>query len=120
MFVSLGFALWENVGYVMMYGFGAAILRAVTAVPGHACFGVFMGAYYGLARRSANAGEQGASRLWRALAVLVPTVIHGLYDYIAAVETETFSMTFVVFVLLIFITSFVLVKRLSTRDEYIG
>ena len=39
--VALGFALWENIGYVVMYGFGTALVRAVTAVPGHACFGVF-------------------------------------------------------------------------------
>ena len=49
--VSLGFALWENLGYVAMYGFGTALVRAVTAVPGHACFGVFMGAWYGMAKR---------------------------------------------------------------------
>ena len=48
-FVSLGFALWENISYVLMYGLGTAAIRAVTAVPGHACFGVFMGAFYGLA-----------------------------------------------------------------------
>ena len=33
-FVSLGFALWENIDYVVMYGFGTAVLRAVTAIPG--------------------------------------------------------------------------------------
>ena len=41
-FVALGFALWENISYVLMYGLGTAAIRAVTAVPGHACFGVFM------------------------------------------------------------------------------
>ena len=50
-FVSLGFALWENIGYVIRYGFSTAVVRAVTAIPGHACFGVFMGAWYGLAKR---------------------------------------------------------------------
>ena len=50
-FVSLGFALWENIDYVVMYGFGAALMRAITAVPGHASFGVFMGACYGLSRQ---------------------------------------------------------------------
>ena len=39
-FVALGFALWENISYVLMYGLGTAAVRAVTAVPGHACFGV--------------------------------------------------------------------------------
>ena len=46
-FVSLGFALWENISYVLQYGFSTAIVRAVTAIPGHACFGVFMGVFYG-------------------------------------------------------------------------
>lgn len=33
-FVALGFALWENISYVLMYGLGTAAVRAVTAVPG--------------------------------------------------------------------------------------
>ena len=32
-FVSLGFALWENISYVMNYGFSTALVRAVTAMP---------------------------------------------------------------------------------------
>ena len=31
-FVSLGFALWENISYVVMYGLGTALVRAVTAI----------------------------------------------------------------------------------------
>ncbi len=49
-FVSLGFALWENISYVATYGFQVALLRAVTAIPGHACFGVFHGSL-GMERR---------------------------------------------------------------------
>ena len=30
-FVALGFALWENISYVLMYGLGTAAVRAVTA-----------------------------------------------------------------------------------------
>lgn len=56
-FVSLGFALWENISYVLMYGLSTALVRAVTAVPGHACFGVFMGVWYGLAKRPARTGK---------------------------------------------------------------
>ncbi len=118
-FVSLGFALWENIGYVLMYGVGAAIARAITAVPGHASFGVFMGAYYGLARRSENLGRHGLSVFWRVLALLIPTLIHGMYDFIAVTDTETISSAFVVFVLIVFALAFVLVKQLSKRDRYI-
>ena len=119
-FVSLGFALWENIGYVLAYGLGAALMRAITAVPGHASFGVFMGACYGLARRCENLGEKDQSKLWRLVAVLLPTMIHGCYDYIAVNETTSVSMTFVVFVLILFAGAFVLVKRLSAKDEFIA
>ena len=68
-FVSLGFALWENISYVLMYGLSTALVRAVTAVPGHACFGVFMGGWYGLAKRLHGQGKDGASKLCRVLAL---------------------------------------------------
>lgn len=61
-FVSLGFALWENINYVLSYGFSTAIVRAITAIPGHACFGVFMGVFYGLARKQYNRGKSLAPR----------------------------------------------------------
>ena len=57
-FVALGFALWEIISYVLMYGFSTALVRAVTAIPGHACFGVFMGIFYGLARGNAYLGKE--------------------------------------------------------------
>lgn len=119
-FVSLGFALWENVGYVLMYGMGAALMRAVTAVPGHASFGVFMGACYSFARQSANRGAAGRSRVWNWLAVLLPAVIHGCYDYIALSEGGGVTSTFLVFVAAVFITAFLLVKRLSAADRFIA
>lgn len=118
-FVSLGFALWENIDYVVMYGFGTALLRAVTAVPGHACFGVFMGAFYGLARRYENYGEPGRSRLCRWLAVIVPALLHGSYDFIASAESGDGTWIFVGFVLALFAAAFLLIRRLSRRDRYI-
>jgi RsiW-degrading membrane proteinase PrsW (M82 family) len=72
---SLGFATLENVLYVSDGGAQVAVLRAFTAVPGHAFMGAIMGAYVG---RALFAGR-GAAGLW-ALAFIVPTVLHGLYD----------------------------------------
>ena len=118
-FVSLGFALWENIGYVTTYGLGAAMMRAVTAVPGHACFGVFMGACYGLARQRENEGQRNMSAVWRALAVLLPAAIHGCYDYIAVSESTDDTVSFLIFVALVFLSAFVLIRRLSRRDRFI-
>ncbi len=118
--VSLGFALWENIGYVLSYGIGAAVARALTAVPGHACFGVFMGAWYGFAKRRELAGDATRSGRCRRMAVLVPALLHGAYDFIAARQTEAMSAVFVVFVLLMFFVSSRVVRRLSREDEYLN
>ena len=48
--ISLGFAAVENVLYVFGNGVGTGILRAFTAVPGHAIFGITMGFFLGLAK----------------------------------------------------------------------
>ena len=117
-FVALGFALWENISYVLMYGLSTALVRAVTAVPGHACFGVFMGAFYGMARRYANYGYERASKNCRRLAVLVPMVLHGIYDFIASSEDAS-EWVFLIFVAALFFVTSRMVKRLSQTDRYI-
>ena len=64
-FLSLGFALWENISYVFAFGLSAAMIRAVTAIPGHAAFGVFMGAWYGQAKAQERAGNLPRCRFCR-------------------------------------------------------
>lgn len=115
--VSLGFALWENISYVLMYGLGTALLRAVTAVPGHACFGVFMGAFYGMAKRSSNYGHRRRANLSLRLSVLVPVLLHGAYDFIASGGGSTWI--FVLFVAVMFLVASRMVSSLSKNDRYI-
>lgn len=117
--VSLGFALWENITYVMMYGFGTALVRAVTAVPGHACFGVFMGIFYGQAKRYDYLRCGTASRFCRVMAVVVPALIHGSYDYIASMEVENAGWYFVIFVAVLFVVSYSMVVNASRKDRRI-
>ena len=56
-FVSLGFAAFENVLYVLQYGFSNALMRAVTSVPGHTFFGVMMGYYYSFSHIAVKTAE---------------------------------------------------------------
>lgn len=116
-FVSLGFALWENISYVIHYGFGTALIRAVTAIPGHACFGVFMGVLYGVARKFKNRGDEQTSRLFRSLSVVIPAFLHGAYDFIASVERGNWY--FIGFVAVLFVISYWLVGRMAKVDRYI-
>lgn len=117
-FVSLGFALWENISYVTHYGFGTAVVRALTAIPGHTCFGVFMGTFYGLARGYAYIGENGMSKTFKVLAVIVPALIHGAYDYIASMQETNGAFAFLGFIFILFTASVVMVNNLSKNDKY--
>ena len=118
-FVSLGFALWENIGYVAMYGFGTALVRAVTAVPGHACFGVFMGIWYGAARRYANDGDFIGERVCRRRALWLPVLIHGMYDFLASLDFDYSGLIFIVFIIVVFLAASRRVKIVSRNDRFI-
>jgi len=75
--IAMGFATVENILYAFRYGLHTVLLRALTAVPAHACFGVLMGYYVGKARFVA------AERRLRYLiyGVILAIGIHGLYDF---------------------------------------
>jgi RsiW-degrading membrane proteinase PrsW (M82 family) len=77
-FVSLGFALVENVLYVYQGGMSVAIGRAVLAVPGHGLFGVLMGYYFSLARFHENPKRR--QYLFKGLILAI--LFHGSYDFI--------------------------------------
>ena len=117
--VSLGFALWENISYVMNYGFATAVVRAVTAIPGHACFGVFMGVFYGIAKKLHNRGEKTMSKIARFFALFVPVLLHGSYDFIATDNSEQGAIYFWVFVAIMFAITYFLVGRSAKNDKVI-
>jgi len=116
-FVSLGFALWENISYVLSYGFATAVVRALTAIPGHACFGVFMGVFYGIAKRMDKNGNKASAKVYRILAVLASMLMHGAYDYIATLEEQQGGWYFAVFVIILFVVSYILVNNNAKKDK---
>jgi RsiW-degrading membrane proteinase PrsW (M82 family) len=76
-FVSLGFACLENIGYVFQYGIATGIGRAFLAVPGHALHGVIMGYYFSLAK---FIPENRKKYLLKSL--FLPILTHGVWDFI--------------------------------------
>lgn len=97
--VSMGFACTENILYVLQGGFETAVLRAFTAVPAHATFGILMGYYMGKAKFSNNRFKLNMAGLF--LAVL----FHGAYDFflfirfIPGISTGAFVSLFIAIVL---------------------
>ncbi|NNC50538.1 MAG: PrsW family intramembrane metalloprotease [Flaviramulus sp.] len=78
--VSMGFAATENVFYVIEGGYQVAFIRAFTAVPAHATFGILMGYFMGKAKFSNNRISLNLSGLF--LAVL----FHGAYDFFLFID----------------------------------
>jgi RsiW-degrading membrane proteinase PrsW (M82 family) len=76
-FVSLGFALVENVLYVFEGGLTVALFRGVLAVPGHGFFAVLMGYFLSLARLGIS--RHRTRNL--VLSLAYPILFHGLYDF---------------------------------------
>lgn len=73
--VSMGFATFENILYIMDGGITTAVMRMFTAVPAHACFAVLMGYYLGRAKF-----ENGKWYL-AIYGLFAATFFHGAYDY---------------------------------------
>lgn len=124
-FVALGFAFFENVLYVFDGGIGVGIARALLAVPGHACDGIFMGYYLGLAKQSEIFGNKKLKFKNIILSILVPTIMHGIYDYCLYAGYLIFLLIFIIFVILVYIFSVKKIKRMSSitrkmiyKDKY--
>ncbi len=112
-FVGLGFAGFENVLYVMQGGVEVAVARALTAVPAHFFFAVFMGYFFALAKFRPRKRSR-----YMFLAWLVPVLFHGIYDFIlmyANLLTEDDPSMAAVLSLLFYIFFIVLWRKAKKR-----
>ena len=113
--VSLGFATIENILYLLDGDLSTAIMRAVFSVPGHAIDGVFMGSFYGLAKRFESTGHPWKCRANLRHALWVPVLIHGFYDFCLSAEDDFLIGVFLVFEVVITFLAFRRVRKFS-RD----
>lgn len=115
-FVSLGFAAFENIQYVLHYGLSVALPRAFLAVPGHMSFAVYMGLFYGRAKLCETCGdERGRQRNWLA-GYLSAVFLHGVYDSCAMIGSVPSTLLFIAFILLMYRRVYRLLKRESATD----
>jgi RsiW-degrading membrane proteinase PrsW (M82 family) len=113
-FISLGFATTENIGYVLLSGFHTAFIRSITAVPAHALFGVTMGYYLGKAK---FADEKRKMR-YLILAFIVPIVLHGIYDFILFSRSMELMLLFIPYMLYLWKRGLGNVDELSARSPF--
>ncbi len=115
--VAVGFALLENVLYVMDGGIEVAVMRGVLAVPLHAFCGVFMGIYYGAAKKAQIDGNKSLCTTNTIKAIVIPILIHGIYDALAFMGTNATSIILLVFVGCMY---FIAIKKINqySRDDW--
>ena len=118
-FVSLGFACLENIIYVLSGGIGTGIIRALLAVPGHACDGIFMGLFLGRAKKSNIEGNKNNEVKNTILSLLVPVSLHGIYDYCIMTQKTGFIIAFFIFIIILYILSIKNVKKVSNNNTYL-
>ena len=116
-FISLGFAAFENIGYIFTFGLTVTLARAVFAVPGHLGFSVFMGVFYGLAKKAEKAGRMRSCRRNLRLSYIVPVFLHGFYDSCCMSESTLSSVIFFAFVAIMYVVVIAVVKKESQTDE---
>lgn len=118
--VGLGFAAFENVGYVFSQEdwMSTAIMRSLLAVPGHYAFAILMGYYYSVYHFVDHSPKVAV------FVLLFPVLAHGGYDAIAmSGMVSPFIGGISFFVLIYFCIKMHKVARakmlaLLQRDEY--
>lgn len=78
--VSMGFAATENIFYAFDGGLQTVLVRAFTAVPAHATFGILMGYFMGKAKFSNNKAQLNL------MGLLLAALFHGAYDFFLFID----------------------------------
>ncbi|OHD66874.1 MAG: hypothetical protein A2176_12490 [Spirochaetes bacterium RBG_13_51_14] len=86
---AIGFAMLENVFYVIQTGFATGMMRALTAIPLHTFTGVLMGYFIGIAR-FAPSPKGGNKNIW--IGFLIAYLIHAVYDTFVLSGTDAAFM----------------------------
>ena len=119
-FVALGFATLENIIYGFTFrshGFVPIIMRGIISVPSHAVFGVFMGYYLGISKNAIESSKPKQSRKYCILSVIVPIILHFIYDLLLIKETFITYALFTIYIISLYILSYFKIKKLSSLPK---
>ena len=89
--VTMGFSFYEQMVYTLGEGLATIIMRAILSVPGHMAHAILMGWFLYLAAKCTAAEDIAGRKKNLRLALLVPTLTHGVYDVIVGFYQQTGS-----------------------------
>jgi len=112
-FIALGFAGIENMIYVFTGGYAIGLVRALTAVPAHALFGIVMGYYFGMAKY--NPGKR---TIYLIMAFFMPFAFHGLYDFLLMGNSPLLLIAFIPMLIYFWISGFKKLAKASNDSSF--
>ncbi len=130
-FVSLGFAVSENVYFLMQNDFDLLLPKLITSLSCQMLVGVVMGYFYTMwnMRFTANRIESKLIKIglvksdnikssapWLIASISLPILISGIYALAGAKETDAVSMLFYFLVFFVFGISFASIRQMASLD----
>ena len=130
-FVSLGFAMVDNIRFAWMNGWDYLLLRSLTTVPVHMFIGVFMGYYYTIwhkltlaAKAEKNLAAEGRITVIKPfrsapsliLSFIVPVLIQGLYTFTEYTYTRYSELSLYIVLMALFVFAFARIYKTSSDD----
>lgn len=116
--VSMGFASTENIFYIFTSStpISTAIVRALSAIPAHAVFGVFLGYYMGRAKFTYS-----YKRTWLIIKGLsLAIIIHGAYDFFLFIDWASiwFHAVSMLILLISVILAIIMIIKAQRRSPF--
>ena len=115
-FVALGFATIENLIYVLnANSVDLAFKRGLFAIPGHVAYGIFM-SYYLTVAKIHFIRRDNLEFMALVKSILIPVIIHGIYDFCVFTNSSLFTTLFYIFVVVLFAISFMKLRNLANNN----
>lgn len=118
-FISLGFATLENILYIQNADFTVVLLRGVISVPAHAFFAIASGFFVGFAKEASLKKEKKKVLLYLLLALIVPIILHGTFDFLLLTENSVMFGICISFVTLLYIVSYYAIIHTNNKGKII-
>lgn len=112
-FIALGFATIENILYAIDNDIVVILIRAITTVPAHVFFATSLGYYI-------SKYKEKPKFTTLILSLIVPTLLHGFYDFCLLSENTILYLIYLLFVISLYIFSIKRIKILMKNDKQIN
>lgn len=134
-FISLGFAVCENLHFIMQNDTDMSIEKLITSVPCHLFIGVLMGYYYTMwhMRFTANAIENNllkagviekdnirSSAVWLIGSLFIPLAVNSVYILAGKIKYDVASFVFYLAIFILFGISFITINGIALKDASYG